>query len=98
MIGPKNDPNAALVQFLSEEQGQAVTRSRNYTDIIIFLVLLGIIALVINRSMKEQKKMARSMADFKPKRKASVENTAPQEQVEETTLLLDDESFDLGID
>ena len=98
LIGPKNDPNAALVQFLSEEQGQAVTQSRNFTDIILLLVLFGILALVINRSMKEQKKMAKSIAEIKPKRQAPVEDTTAGEQVEDTTLLLDDDSFDLGID
>ena len=94
IIGPKQDPNAVLLPFVTEESGQPASSSSNsFTDIIIFLVLFGLISLVIVRSMKEQKKMAKLQAEKPAKPQTIQEEAAP---MEESTSFLDDESFDLG--
>ena len=94
IIGPREDPNAVLLPFVSEESTQTSTKSRtSIMDIVIFVVLLGIISLVIRKSMKEQKKMAIMQAEKKPVKAKAIQEEDSQE---ESTSFLDDESFDLG--
>ena len=94
IIGPKEDPNAVLLPFITEESGQTPTsRVTNFMDIIIFLVLFGLISLVIARSMKQQKKMAQLAAQKPVKQKVVQQEEIP---MEESTSFLDDESFDFG--
>ena len=96
--GPKNDPNAALARFMTAEESQAITQSFNFTDLIILIILLGIITLVIVRSMREQKKMAKAIPDKKPKTHKPEEINLPQQESDDSILNLDDDSFDLGLD
>ena len=94
IIGPREDPNAVLLPFVAEESAQTTTNSNtSIMDIIIFVVLLGIISLVIRKSMKEQKKMAKMQAEKKPTKTKTIQEEDIQE---ESTSFLDDESFDLG--
>ena len=98
IIGPKNDPNAVLLPFMSEEGTQPARRERagSMMDIIILMLLLGGIGLVIAKSMKEQKKMAKLQVQSKPKKTPIIQED--KEIEEESTSFLDDESFNLGLD
>ena len=92
--GPQQDPDAVLLPFITEETNQTTRNTTSITDILIFIALFGVISLVIAKSMKEQKKMAKMQVDKKPaKTKVMQEDDSQQE---EATSFLDDESFDLG--
>ncbi|MCL2008905.1 MAG: purinoceptor-like [Treponema sp.] len=99
IMGPRQNPNAVDLPFLSEEEGRSAASSTSITDILIFLALFGVIAMVVYRSMKQQKKMLAEAKEVKPKKAPIIpEKGDINDDLDDTASLLDDESFDLGID
>ena len=96
IVGPRPDPNAVFVPFLSEEEEQQAVRSVNILDIVIFSVLFGIISLIVLKSIREQKKMNKVKKESKPKKRQSFEEEGElDKQQSEDSSFLDDDSFNL---
>ena len=98
-IGPKQNPDAILLPFMSEDDGTQPTRGRtSIMDIVIFAVLLGVIGLVIARSMKQQKKMARESIRRRPKASQAKKEERFVTQSDEDASFLGDDNFKLDLD
>ena len=97
-IGPKQDPNTVPLPFMPEDATQPTIVGRtNVMDIVIFVILLGVISLVIARSMKQQNKMASIKTESKPRSQTSKEKSSINTQ-EEDASFLDDDNFKLDLD